>query len=375
MPLIARDGEKLVSSFTMGPAEWAHLRAQNRALGHLRACCCDSAVICKTSALGTAFFAHKPQDSTRCEHRGETVLHLEAKAVAARAGRALGWDAQVECAAADGSWRADVLFAGSRRIALEIQSSPITPAELQRRHLRYSDAGIQCIWLLAKAASHMARAEMPVFHLAKSSDQILVDHLPGQASPGPLPLGEFIERLLSDRLVWTPWAGELIPLQLWTIKERCRTGLHVSRQIERAVLRLSHVWPGTADVHYGWPQLECGSRANELMTLLTPLPFERDGVSRPRRRGSQMALSYSQGCDVCGKSSWGAKRIGDARLWRTIEVKASAAWGGGRVGGGFGFPYQWWWSDCAPRARRPNGRKGRAVSEGGSSADAPGARA
>lgn len=148
-----------------------------------------------------------------------------------------------------------------------------------------------------------------------------------------------------------------------------------TRSTRPSIKTLSHVWPGTADVHYGWPQLECGSRANELMTLLTPLPFERDGVSRPRRRASQMALSYSQGCEVCGKSSWGAKRIGDARLWRTIEVKASAAWGGGRGGGGFGFPYQWWWSDCAPRAGRPNGRKGRAVSEGGLPADAPGGRA
>lgn len=350
MPLIAREGENIVSSYTMGPSAWRQLREQNRSIGHLRACCCDAPVICKTSALGTPFFAHKPQDSTRCEHRAESELHLEAKVVAAREGAKHGWVAQVECAAPDGSWRADVLFSGRRQIALEIQSSPITPAELQRRHTRYSEAGIQCVWLLAKAASHVAGAQLPAFHLSRSPEQILVDHLPGQASAGPLPLGEFTELLLRDRVAWTPWAGELIPLQLWTIKERCRTGLHVNRQIERAVLRLSAVWPGTSDVQYDWSHLDSGSRANELMTALAPLPFERDGVGRPRRRPSQIGLSYAQGCDVCGKSSWGASRTGPARLWRTIEVKASPAWGGGRAGGG--FPYQWWWGERVSAARK-----------------------
>lgn len=347
MPLIARDGSEVVSSFALSATAWAVLQKQNRAARHLRACCCESPVICKTSSHGTPFFAHAARAGATCEHRGETDTHLEAKVVAARAGAACGWIAEVERCAPDGSWRADVLFTERRSIALEIQTSPITPSELLRRHQRYAQAGIQCFWLMAKPAGHTTTQDVPIFTLARVAESLLVDHPPGCVSSGPLPLDEFVSRLLLGQVRWTPWLGEPVPLQIWTAKERCRTGLHVSRQTEKAVLGLASSWPGMTDVEFSWAALSSGSRANEFMALVDWLPFARDGVAKPLRRPSQIGLSFAQGCEVCGKSSWGAKPLGGSKPWKSVEVKASSAWGCPRAYGE-GFRYQWWWGPKLP---------------------------
>jgi hypothetical protein len=346
MPLLARNGDTLISSYSLSESAWENLRAANRRESHLRACCCDSPVICKTSALGTPFFAHKAASAgPGCSYRAETELHLEAKVRAARAGQASGWDARVECAAPDGSWRADVMFSGPERLAFEIQASPISAGELKRRHERYAAAGIRCIWLLARPLPDRPSADLPVFRLVGGKEGIHVDQMPGAMSSGSLTLEDFTARVLGGRLRWTPWLGDVIPLEVWIAKERCRTGLHDSRQVDQAVLQISKVWPGTADVVLPWAAMDSGSRANELMAHLTKLPFEKAGISRPRRRESGLGVFYGQGCHTCGKSSWRAIRS-SARPWMEISVKASAAWGQPSPLGA-GFPYQWWWGDRA----------------------------
>jgi hypothetical protein len=234
-------------------------------------------------------------------------------------------------------------------VAIEVQTSSITSADLARRHARYTEVGIQCVWLLAKASGHVATQDRPVFQITRAAEGIFVDHLPGSHTAGPVLLQDFVDKLLSDLVRWTPWLGDEIPLQLWTAKERCRSGLHAAKQIDKALLILGSTWPGMSDVEYRWPGLSMGSRANELMAVISQLPFTAAGVARPRRQQSSLGLFYSQGCEVCGKSSWGAQRQGIAVLCKSVTLKASSTWARSRNGDG--FPCQWWWGERSAPAR------------------------
>ncbi|GGU87195.1 hypothetical protein GCM10010211_61770 [Streptomyces albospinus] len=111
---------------------------------------CRHPMYAKTSERGLRFFAHAPH-APDCEiaRQGESEAHHLLKLELASAARKAGAHAESEVRAPDGSWRADVLAsdpAGTWRMALEAQLSPITAAEIVERTERMDAHDVTCCW-------------------------------------------------------------------------------------------------------------------------------------------------------------------------------------------------------------------------------------
>ncbi|MGW9123073.1 competence protein CoiA family protein [Streptomyces sp. NPDC055663] len=109
----------------------------------------------KTSERGLRFFAHAPH-APDCEiaRQGESEAHHLLKLELANAARQAGAHAELEVRAPDGSWRADVLAsdpAGTWRMALEAQLSPITAADITERTERMDAHDVTCCWFSDRA--------------------------------------------------------------------------------------------------------------------------------------------------------------------------------------------------------------------------------
>lgn len=100
---------------------------------------------------GLQFFRHAP-NSIPCDcERGETEHHLRLKYQIYHLCKSYGWEADTEFNSPDGSWRADVLsWKNDRKVAFEIQWSPILLDELKNRDQKYSKKSIESYWLLRK---------------------------------------------------------------------------------------------------------------------------------------------------------------------------------------------------------------------------------
>lgn len=154
MPLRCLDGDHDVFALALDDAGWAALTAANRRDRHLRTRCCGAPVAAKTSPLKTRFFAHLARGG--CATGDETPEHLHLKVLAVAAARARGWSAETEVRgiAPDGSeWWADVLATrGRHRVAVEVQWSPQSDDETQRRQEQYAASGVRCLWLFRQRA-------------------------------------------------------------------------------------------------------------------------------------------------------------------------------------------------------------------------------
>ncbi len=187
-------------AFDLSTEAWRKLEAENRRARHLRMPCCSAAVTLRVSKRGTQFFAHKAVGE--CKTAPETEAHLRLKRIAVEAARANGWDATTEVVGttpAGEEWRADVLAqTGVRRAAIEIQWSAQTVAETYRRHARYREAGIRCLWLIRRGDCPSDR-ELPAASISGSLDSGLSAVLPtygGQHVPMP----EFFDAVFGGRL-------------------------------------------------------------------------------------------------------------------------------------------------------------------------------
>lgn len=98
---------------------------------------------------GLQFFRHAPNSlSCDCE-RGETQEHLRLKYQIYELCKSYGWEADPEFTSPDGSWRADVLsWKNDRKVAFEIQWSPISLDTLKDRDRKYTNNAIESYWLL-----------------------------------------------------------------------------------------------------------------------------------------------------------------------------------------------------------------------------------
>ncbi|MEU5211785.1 competence protein CoiA family protein [Streptomyces sp. NPDC020742] len=111
---------------------------------------CGWGVHAKRSPHGVRFFCHDPGRPPSCALSNESWEHHMLKLELAGAIRAAGWYAELEVAAADGTWRADVMASspdGARRMAWEAQLSPITVEDIQARTARYRAEGIAVCWV------------------------------------------------------------------------------------------------------------------------------------------------------------------------------------------------------------------------------------
>src|SRR3954447_4119527 len=123
----------------------------------------------RSSCSANPFFAHRPQarHAPACHWTGESTAHAGCKLLAASGARAAGWRVRTEAAAADGSWRADVLCRrGSVRVALEIQLARSGLAGIRRRQERYREAGIRAAWFVPAALCPPPSRDLPAFALA-----------------------------------------------------------------------------------------------------------------------------------------------------------------------------------------------------------------
>ena len=153
MPIrCVEDGRDLLS-FDLGEEEWLQLRERNRGGWHLRLPCCGAKVVLKISPRGTRFFAHKARGE--CVWAPETEAHLVVKRLVIEAAREVGWQGLTEVSgeSPDGEvWRADVLLVKDRwQVAVEVQWSSITEAEMRHRQRRYESSGVRCLWLLHRS--------------------------------------------------------------------------------------------------------------------------------------------------------------------------------------------------------------------------------
>lgn len=111
---------------------------------------CGHGVHAKISARKLRYFAHNPGRPQECAWDNESLEHHLLKLELATAIRDLGWHAELEVRAPNGSWRADVLASshdGTRRIAWEAQLSPIADEDVAERTDRYAEAGIEVCWV------------------------------------------------------------------------------------------------------------------------------------------------------------------------------------------------------------------------------------
>jgi hypothetical protein len=116
---------------------------------------CGGSMHAKVSPRELRFFAH---DAARqeCPLNGETPDHRLLKSAIAAAVRAAGWHAALEAEGPDRRWRADVLATspdGGRRVAWEAQLAQQHEDDTRARTLRYSDDGVEVVWVFDRPVS------------------------------------------------------------------------------------------------------------------------------------------------------------------------------------------------------------------------------
>jgi hypothetical protein len=362
MPLVARVADQRIEADQLSIEDWAGLVQENRQRWHLMAPCCDQAVVCKVSPLGTRFFSHKSLST--CVYRQESPLHLSAKVAVARAARSAGWKAELEVANIEAGWRADVLISkGKRRIAVEIQTSPIKLDEVQRRQSRYWASGIRGVWLVVPDTLMTEREDLPVFRLiSEVESEFSVEFHPpptpqGWAgnpvkavsvqSPAPVRLGisDFVNRLMSDKIQWAPWINQVLPVNVYFGLQQCKGCSSMPRFISGVMVRLSKKWPGARDAYLDWGAIYRGARANELLQAIEGLPFEADVVARLQGKSTDGEFFVSQRCPHCGwglSAPYGMRIKAKDKLWATVPLKISGHWHNYSVHDTDAVPVGWW---------------------------------
>ena len=148
MPLRALvDGRELqVWNLTGEP--WQALKRRSRTAAAALRLACGAPAIARPAAAATRSSPTIPRAARSRPAAGppRAPFHAGCKLLAASSARAAGWQVRTEAAAADGSWRADVLCRrGACRVALEIQLARTGPEDLRFRQERYRRADIRAV--------------------------------------------------------------------------------------------------------------------------------------------------------------------------------------------------------------------------------------
>ncbi|MDH6130054.1 competence protein CoiA family protein [Kitasatospora sp. GP82] len=162
---------------------------------------CGHGVHARRSTRGLRHFAHDRQRPEHCELAEESMEHHLLKLQLAGTIRETDWIAELEVAAPDSSWRADVMATspdGSRRIAWEAQLSPITVDDIQARTARYLDAGVETCWVTTRRETAWL-GQVPSIRVDPEDDRWRVDdgvagfdYDTGRWSVQPMPLQSFV---------------------------------------------------------------------------------------------------------------------------------------------------------------------------------------
>ncbi|MEY9912842.1 hypothetical protein ABIA35_009109 [Catenulispora sp. MAP12-49] len=182
---------------------------------------CGHRLHAKVSPNGLRFFAHDA--GANCVI-GESLSHHLLKLELALSVRAVGWTAQFEVPAADGSWRADVLATspdGLLRMAWEAQLSQITRSEIAERTSRFARDRVHVCWVSAgRRSSPWWFGTVPSLRVEAGSagaEWTVVDGLvafvDGSWVPRSASLTEFVGWVLARRVrVYAPTSDAVV----WT---------------------------------------------------------------------------------------------------------------------------------------------------------------
>jgi hypothetical protein len=202
MPLRAICDTGNLHAFEYDADQWKTLKANYRSIGGLRMPCCNAVAVPKTSPRGTFFFAHARKGE--CTTAPESDEHLWCKQVVALAATSAGWNVSTELRGQtpEGQeWIADVFSQrGTAKIAFEIQMSPQTLEETERRQVRYRESGVRGAWFFSPRIQPHGIAhskDLPAFVLSpfEIGEVPIVQGFDVQ-------LSEFVSGMLTKRLEW-----------------------------------------------------------------------------------------------------------------------------------------------------------------------------
>lgn len=178
-------------------------------------------------------FAHPPGMAPPGGHRNpESAWHWEVKHRLARWATAQGAAAQVEARTADGRRRSDVsvILPGGRMLAVEVQHSPVTDAEVLARREDYLHLGITVVWVWHGSPPHVLyRFGEPGWVYDLALDQIGL--MCGK--PHPARRGEDRDRGRTLSPHWPPCPGDATTTRWMPLADVRLTGdgLQASEQV------------------------------------------------------------------------------------------------------------------------------------------------
>ena len=224
MPLRAKYGKKDISAFDYDQKSWESLKSTYKKIGLLMPCC-NAKAIPKTSKLGNHYFSHANKGD--CISVAESQEHLYIKGLVAKTAKEAGWEVKTEwqdTAPSGDQWVADVYCQkGNARVAIEIQLSRQTKAEILSRQNRYKQSGVRCAWIASNTVFDKSyiqpNKETPFFLISKP----VVGEVPTVESFN-IPLVNFVNNLLSGNIQWAeePWVYDIqyIEDKCWKCKKQ-----------------------------------------------------------------------------------------------------------------------------------------------------------
>lgn len=217
MPLKCLDAdESVVFAHQLTRDEFEALRASQKVRQSLHFACCSARVGLRVSKNGLNHFYHLSGGGS-CPYEEETEAHLSLKIAVMEAARRADW--QADCEVSGGcdesqQWRADVLATkGAVKVAIEVQISNATWAQVVARQARYHAAGVRGLWLLGQDNYQVCK-EVPAFQVRDDGDGEWMVRISPPKEPHNvcmrafkgnwLALDSFIQAALTKNLVWAP---------------------------------------------------------------------------------------------------------------------------------------------------------------------------
>ncbi|MEW4223582.1 competence protein CoiA [Rossellomorea marisflavi] len=146
--LTAHVNNRLVTAFHHSRGELLKLRSSTPAITCPH---CRKPLVLKIGSKTIPHFAHQLKQDCPVMHKGESRLHHSSKRILYDRFHSLFPDVKVEYYLKGINQIADVFItSGTARMAVEVQCSPLSAAELKKRTEGYRSLGIQVIWLLTE---------------------------------------------------------------------------------------------------------------------------------------------------------------------------------------------------------------------------------
>jgi hypothetical protein len=318
VPLSARLGDEVFVAPLLEDPEWGQLKG-NASL--LTTCCLTRAVA--TRRFGTRFFRHYHLGD--CPYAQESWEHLLGKTVLARAAHDAGYCVTTEARGhtPDGTlWIADVLAErGRKRVALEMQWSPISRQTLRERQTTYEASQVKGIWFRRlgplELAEQVNESKIPWFRIEHEAESRAFS-VPDFA----MDLHDFAVAALLKGLKWRARGQQVRHAYLFG-KDRCYVKKCAHDHYVLVAEEFTAIDGTTSQPSYvDRKGLETAAR------VLTEQQLLEVGASRLKERFSRNGWYLSNGCPKCNAiygESWrkllftkessvnfrGAKRIAD----------------------------------------------------------------